>query len=418
MITGISRILIVPFLASVVALCAACNTPGPWRKVDSQPVWSPDGRKVVFVANRTATRTNPAGDRDIWIMDADGSNQRCLFRKDGDDVGPQWSPDGKSVMFLAGTGPSVFVKWLTGQSYRRILVVDLEGKLIREMTAPVKKLGSPLFHPDGEHLVWPSDQGLWLTDLGGENARRVCDFGLPYSASADWSRAVFVKWTDRGIYENEIWAADLGTMSVRLLARGYWFLFTPDGSTVLYQAAESPDIHAIGFASEATWRLTHCEAGTSAGSVSISPKGKQIVYAKQSFRYDKSYGSNRVIEQTAHIVGIDGMNRVDVLLPDPMIKLYGMRFRPDGRRLVGWCRPPDSRARGDWLCVINADGTNFKLLARAEESFEIHVSPDSDQILCSGGPKLNQGLYLLSHDRGELRRVSPDAPPWQKVVGF
>ena len=40
------------------------------------PAWSPDGAHIVFLSNRTDENT--AGDWRIWVMDADGSNQRAL----------------------------------------------------------------------------------------------------------------------------------------------------------------------------------------------------------------------------------------------------------------------------------------------------------------------------------------------------
>jgi Tol biopolymer transport system component len=40
------------------------------------PAWSPDGRHIVYLSNRDAT--NSAGAWHLWVMDADGSNQRML----------------------------------------------------------------------------------------------------------------------------------------------------------------------------------------------------------------------------------------------------------------------------------------------------------------------------------------------------
>ena len=54
------------------------------------PCWSPDGSKIVFVRNA-----------EIWVMNADGSNQQQLTSPVGDlvDGDPNWSPDGTKIIF-------------------------------------------------------------------------------------------------------------------------------------------------------------------------------------------------------------------------------------------------------------------------------------------------------------------------------
>ncbi len=59
---------------------------------DSQPVFSPDGRDIAFISDRS-------GAENIWIMAGDGSNPRQLTRLEGNAVltSPAWSADGKSL---------------------------------------------------------------------------------------------------------------------------------------------------------------------------------------------------------------------------------------------------------------------------------------------------------------------------------
>lgn len=55
---------------------------------DGEPVWSPDGKEIAFVSDRTNRR-------ELYIMNADGSN---LVRKTFSEIHiefPDWSPDGK-----------------------------------------------------------------------------------------------------------------------------------------------------------------------------------------------------------------------------------------------------------------------------------------------------------------------------------
>jgi Tol biopolymer transport system component len=68
--------------------------PGSGR---SQPDWSPDGTRIAF--------TGPGPGTDIYVMNADGSNQTRLLNSvtmSGSD--PSWSPDGTKIAFTSGNG--------------------------------------------------------------------------------------------------------------------------------------------------------------------------------------------------------------------------------------------------------------------------------------------------------------------------
>jgi Tol biopolymer transport system component len=73
---------------------------------DTVPAWSPDGRKIAFNSERD-------GNTEIYVMNADGSDPRNLTRTATDDgfpltgelVSPHssvWSPDGRTIAFMRG----------------------------------------------------------------------------------------------------------------------------------------------------------------------------------------------------------------------------------------------------------------------------------------------------------------------------
>src|SRR5687768_15385857 len=61
--------------------------------IDGQPVFSPDGERILFVSDRS-------GNENLWIMSADGSNLTALTKERGDldFESPEWSPDGEYVL--------------------------------------------------------------------------------------------------------------------------------------------------------------------------------------------------------------------------------------------------------------------------------------------------------------------------------
>ncbi len=64
------------------------------RAFDSKPVWSPSGEKIAFVSTRD-------GNKEIYVMDADGEHPRRLTSNKLVDDYPVWSPDGQKIAFVS-----------------------------------------------------------------------------------------------------------------------------------------------------------------------------------------------------------------------------------------------------------------------------------------------------------------------------
>ncbi|MEE8575969.1 MAG: DPP IV N-terminal domain-containing protein, partial [candidate division Zixibacteria bacterium] len=52
---------------------------------DGSPSWSPDGGKIAFASRRD-------GNWEIYVMNADGTEQTRLTNNNSSDGGPSWSP--------------------------------------------------------------------------------------------------------------------------------------------------------------------------------------------------------------------------------------------------------------------------------------------------------------------------------------
>jgi dipeptidyl aminopeptidase/acylaminoacyl peptidase len=80
-----------------------------WELVASPQV-SPDGKQIVYT-RRWADKVNDKYEDEVWIMDADGGRNR-FFAKGSQAA---WSPDSRRVAYVAPgqpAGAQVFVKWL------------------------------------------------------------------------------------------------------------------------------------------------------------------------------------------------------------------------------------------------------------------------------------------------------------------
>jgi TolB protein len=98
-------------------------------RYDATPVWSPDGKKVAFVRRQH-------DHWEIYVVDADGGNVRRLTDTPalpdgtaGSSVSPAWSPDGKSIAFLTNrTGEwEIWVMGANGNSAGPMFGTELDG---------------------------------------------------------------------------------------------------------------------------------------------------------------------------------------------------------------------------------------------------------------------------------------------------
>jgi Tol biopolymer transport system component len=71
---------------------------------ESSPAWSPDGTKIAFVSKRGSGDLDRNDNTDVWVIDAQpGAQPRQVTMSPNPDEGPlAWSPDGKSISYLAG----------------------------------------------------------------------------------------------------------------------------------------------------------------------------------------------------------------------------------------------------------------------------------------------------------------------------
>jgi Tol biopolymer transport system component len=139
------------------------------------PVWSPNGRKIAFVA----------GER-IWVMNSDGSHQKILtWGVASRDGSPIWSPDGSRITFVR-------TKKASGRS--AIISVGLHGLRETNISGWASQGGyrAPSWAPDGTRLVYEqygSELGsrLLTKNIKSEQVTELTAIAESESSNVSWS---------------------------------------------------------------------------------------------------------------------------------------------------------------------------------------------------------------------------------------
>jgi TolB protein len=120
------------------------------------------GSHIVFISNRTSGRN-----KEVWMMDPDGSNQRQITHFNSLSIEPAISPDGTKIAFTtyARGNPGIF-----------IFSVDPVRQLpFYNQVASVNE--TPEFTPDGKQILYSSSASgtaqIYIANLDGSGLRRI-----------------------------------------------------------------------------------------------------------------------------------------------------------------------------------------------------------------------------------------------------
>ncbi len=160
---------------------------------ESSPVWSPDGRWLAFVSNRTVTTDRDDSDRnensDLYLIEArKGATFRQLTNWPGRDGSPVWSPDGKQLAYLRSTSSANFIMY--DQPVLALLPVDAAGMAMPGTTLPEPRLLSLALDRPVRNARWSAD-GQSVGVLVDDDRRthvaeyRVSDGKLTYLTTGD-----------------------------------------------------------------------------------------------------------------------------------------------------------------------------------------------------------------------------------------
>jgi Tol biopolymer transport system component len=219
-----------------------------------EPYWSFDGTKIIFQAKRGDQKFDQ-----IYMMNADGSDQHMVSTGRGRTTCSYFFPDGRSFLYASthdrkdkqpeppsgyGKGGSYTWAFDTGLD---IFVADLSGKILRKLAESPGYDAEATVSPRGDRIVFTSDRDgdleIYSMNLDGTDVKRL----------------TFEKGYDGGAF------------------------FSPDGSRIIYRGSRTEDyrslqIYVMNADGSNKRQITHGAGNTTSFAPSWHPDGRRVVF--------------------------------------------------------------------------------------------------------------------------------------------
>jgi dipeptidyl aminopeptidase/acylaminoacyl peptidase len=157
------------------ARAAIVKIPGTADRTDFNPTWSPDSKMLAVFSS-----ASDKAQRQLWIVNADGSNPKKITDLSGYAARPRWSHDGKQIAFLyiegaGGGGPLMAAPATTGVidtaiHNQRIAVLDVASGQVRQVSPENLHIYEYDWSPDDKSFVataapGPGDNNWWIAQI-------------------------------------------------------------------------------------------------------------------------------------------------------------------------------------------------------------------------------------------------------------
>jgi dipeptidyl aminopeptidase/acylaminoacyl peptidase len=233
--------------------------------------WSPDGKQIAFVTRDTPKDKDAREKRKkdkfdtitvdsdftylhLWTISTESKEKKRLTEGAFSVQSPQWSPDGKWIVYTttkAGSQESSYID-ISADRDADILVIAASGGEARKLTDKPAPYANPQWSPDGKWIACAAGANLWATKMdilvipaaGGAPKNLTADFGESVGAGITWSadgKSLYFS-SGSGVY-TQIFSISAGGGKARAITkenRVYdQFDLSADGKLIAYTVNDS-----------------------------------------------------------------------------------------------------------------------------------------------------------------------------------
>ena len=194
--------------------------------------WRRDGRRIGYISGSLERS-------DIWSVKPDGSNPRLevldTSTGSGGRIDFDWSPDGKSIVWL---------KTFPG-NYQELTLTELQTGKEKQLTHDQKNIDEVCWAPNNQIIFSSNKSGntnLWMVQASGGESIQITKGGGPdvgMSISTDGKRLLYLQQQEVGY----LWRGAIAGRSIRQLTSDErnigWPSFSPDREQIVFGMSDN-----------------------------------------------------------------------------------------------------------------------------------------------------------------------------------
>jgi Tol biopolymer transport system component len=273
-------------------------------------------------------------ERNILMVNADGSGLVSVTNGGGSDGSPAWSPDGERIAFERHEGN------------RDLYIVSADGGELLRLTDLPSTEFDPTWSPDGDQLVFASQSG-YSTGL--------------YAVSAQGGEAYPL--TDSGAHKLELAWSPGGSLLAYTMYDGYnqgdiWLIAAPDFRGTGPENLTQNPAHdcCAGWSPDGEWLLFLSSRNHEGAGSMLPPSGSLLAQARQ----------DQASDTRSHAV-----KAVTTVMPEAPEAIY--LVRSDGSQLVKLPTGPGRVRYASWSPVGAAGGERIALVSDLDGRSDLYV---------------------------------------------
>jgi eukaryotic-like serine/threonine-protein kinase len=254
-------------------------------RLDIDPQFSPDGKKIVFASGRASR----SGGFEIWVCDSDGSGAAQLTSLGAESGTPRWSPDGERIAFDS----SVEGQW-------EVYVISANGGRPQRLTTNPSHDAVPSWSRDGKWIYYTSDRSgedqVWKVPASGGEAVRVTRKGGFVASESTDGKSVYYTKSDgpSGLWEIPVEGGEETQVLASVDQRA--FAVVDEGIYFISKSSSSSDylIQFYSFAGGKIKPVATIQKPVSFG-LTVSPDRRWILYTQED-----QLGSDLMLVENFH----------------------------------------------------------------------------------------------------------------------